>query len=79
MISAWSPGRKRCASCRASARPNNGESSGAVVQAMGVRSLRIGAPIDPGVPCTQALRRGEEINTFRVDIPHDADELERDR
>ena len=26
-----------------------------------------------------ALRRGEEINTFRVDIPHDADELERDR
>ena len=26
-----------------------------------------------------ALRRGEEINTFQVDIPRDADELEKDR
>jgi 3-dehydrotetronate 4-kinase len=32
-----------------------GETSGAVVQALGVRSLQIGAPIDPGVPWTQAL------------------------
>jgi uncharacterized protein YgbK (DUF1537 family) len=31
-----------------------GETSGAVVQALGVRSLRIGATIDPGVPWTQA-------------------------
>lgn len=29
-----------------------GETSGAVVQALGVRALRIGAQIDPGVPCT---------------------------
>jgi uncharacterized protein YgbK (DUF1537 family) len=34
-----------------------GETSGAVVQALGVQSLRIGAPIDPGVPWTQALGR----------------------
>ena len=27
-----------------------GETSGAVVSALGVRGLRIGAPIDPGVP-----------------------------
>jgi uncharacterized protein YgbK (DUF1537 family) len=32
-----------------------GETSGAVVQALGVRALRIGAPICPGVPWTQAL------------------------
>jgi uncharacterized protein YgbK (DUF1537 family) len=32
-----------------------GETSGAVVQALDVQSLRIGAPIDPGVPWTQAL------------------------
>ncbi len=31
-----------------------GETSGAVVQALGVRQLRIGAPICPGVPWTQA-------------------------
>lgn len=30
-----------------------GETSGAVVQALGVTQLRIGAPIDPGVPWTQ--------------------------
>ena len=33
-----------------------GESSGAVVQALGVHSLRIGAAICPGVPWTQAVR-----------------------
>jgi uncharacterized protein YgbK (DUF1537 family) len=32
-----------------------GETSGAVVQALGVTAMRIGAPIDPGVPWTQAL------------------------
>uniref|UniRef100_UPI0023513E03 nucleotide-binding domain containing protein n=1 Tax=Falsiroseomonas oryziterrae TaxID=2911368 RepID=UPI0023513E03 len=31
-----------------------GETSGAVVQRLGVRSLRIGAEIDPGVPWTYA-------------------------
>jgi uncharacterized protein YgbK (DUF1537 family) len=31
-----------------------GETSGAVVQALGVRQLRIGAPICPGVPWTQS-------------------------
>ena len=34
-----------------------GETSGAVVQALGVESLRIGATIDPGVPWTQASGR----------------------
>jgi uncharacterized protein YgbK (DUF1537 family) len=34
-----------------------GETSGAVVQALGVHTLRIGAPIDPGVPWTQAAGR----------------------
>lgn len=33
-----------------------GETSGAVVQALGVHTLRIGAAICPGVPWTQALR-----------------------
>ncbi len=32
-----------------------GETSGAVVQALGVRALRIGPQIDPGVPATLAL------------------------
>jgi uncharacterized protein YgbK (DUF1537 family) len=32
-----------------------GETSGAVVQALGVRALRIGAQIAPGVPCTVSL------------------------
>jgi 3-dehydrotetronate 4-kinase len=32
-----------------------GETSGAVVNALGVRGLRIGAQIDPGVPWTQSL------------------------
>jgi uncharacterized protein YgbK (DUF1537 family) len=35
-----------------------GETSGGVVQALGVKSLRIGAQIDPGVPATQSI--GEE-------------------
>jgi uncharacterized protein YgbK (DUF1537 family) len=34
-----------------------GETSGAVVQALGVYRLRIGAAIDPGVPWTQAEGR----------------------
>jgi uncharacterized protein YgbK (DUF1537 family) len=34
-----------------------GETSGAVVQALGVSQLRIGAAIDPGVPWTQAEGR----------------------
>ncbi|WP_313518914.1 nucleotide-binding domain containing protein, partial [Pseudomonas sp.] len=32
-----------------------GETSGAVVQALGVRALRIGEQIDPGVPATGAI------------------------
>ncbi len=32
-----------------------GETSGAVVQALGVRLLRIGAQIDPGVPATATI------------------------
>ena len=32
-----------------------GETSGAVVQALGLRALRIGPQIDPGVPATLAL------------------------
>jgi len=35
-----------------------GDLAGAVVQALGVKSLRIGAQIDPGVPATQSI--GEE-------------------
>lgn len=34
-----------------------GETSGAVVQALGVSQLRIGSTIDPGVPWTQAVHR----------------------
>ena len=34
-----------------------GETSGAVVQALQVQRLRVGAPIDPGVPWTQAEGR----------------------
>jgi 3-dehydrotetronate 4-kinase len=34
-----------------------GETSGAVVQALRVERLRVGAPIDPGVPWTQAAGR----------------------
>jgi hypothetical protein len=48
-----------------------GETSGAVVQALDVHALRIGAPIDPGVPWTQALGRagpaaaGAEVRQLR--------------
>ncbi|RAH38091.1 3-oxo-tetronate kinase [Halomonas sp. SL1] len=37
-----------------------GETSGAVVSALGVRTLRIGEQIDPGVPWTQAPLAGRE-------------------
>jgi uncharacterized protein YgbK (DUF1537 family) len=37
-----------------------GETSGAVVQALDVAALRIGAAICPGVPWTQALRAAGE-------------------
>jgi 3-dehydrotetronate 4-kinase len=37
-----------------------GETSGAVVQALGVRSLRIGSQIDPGVPATQSVSQDSE-------------------
>ncbi|MFM0321884.1 3-oxo-tetronate kinase [Caballeronia glebae] len=36
-----------------------GETSGAVVQALDVRSLRIGPQIDPGVPATQSIGANE--------------------
>jgi uncharacterized protein YgbK (DUF1537 family) len=32
-----------------------GETSGAVVQALGVKGLQIGAQIDPGVPATVSI------------------------
>ncbi|MXS19708.1 3-oxo-tetronate kinase [Pseudomonas oryzihabitans] len=38
-----------------------GETSGAVVQALGVQSLRIGAQIDPGVPATLGQVQGEPL------------------
>jgi len=38
-----------------------GETSGAVVERLGVRSLRIGAEIDPGVPWTYAQGRGPDL------------------
>ncbi|MDR6677334.1 3-oxo-tetronate kinase [Pseudomonas oryzihabitans] len=38
-----------------------GETSGAVVQALGVRTLRIGAQIDPGVPATLGQVQGEPL------------------
>ncbi|SAK97358.1 3-oxo-tetronate kinase [Caballeronia ptereochthonis] len=37
-----------------------GETSGAVVQALGVQTLRIGSQIDPGVPATQSIGTNEE-------------------
>ncbi|WP_329459160.1 3-oxo-tetronate kinase [Streptomyces sp. NBC_01497] len=39
-----------------------GETSGAVVEALGVRLLRIGPAIAPGVPWTAARRRGRTLN-----------------
>ncbi|MDR6233128.1 3-oxo-tetronate kinase [Pseudomonas oryzihabitans] len=38
-----------------------GETSGAVVKALGVRTLRIGAQIDPGVPATLGQVQGEPL------------------
>ncbi len=38
-----------------------GETSGAVVGRLGVRSLRIGSEIDPGVPWTLASGRGPDL------------------
>jgi uncharacterized protein YgbK (DUF1537 family) len=38
-----------------------GETSGAVVQALNVRSLRIGPQIDPGVPATQSIGEDGEL------------------
>jgi 3-dehydrotetronate 4-kinase len=38
-----------------------GETAGAVVSRLGVRSLRIGSEIDPGVPWTLATGRGETL------------------
>ena len=35
-----------------------GETSGAVVEALGVKSMRIGPEIDPGVPALVADRNG---------------------
>ena len=35
-----------------------GETSGAVVEALSVKALRIGSQIDPGVPAVQALPDG---------------------
>ena len=48
-----------------------GETAGAVVSRLGVRSLRIGAEIDPGVPWTyaegggRAAAAGAEVGQFR--------------
>ena len=36
-------------------RANSGETSGAVVEALGVTALRIGQEMDPGVPWTLSL------------------------
>jgi uncharacterized protein YgbK (DUF1537 family) len=38
-----------------------GETSGAVVQALGVRALQIGPQIDPGVPCTVTVGDGPPL------------------
>ncbi|OUL73700.1 3-oxo-tetronate kinase [Paraburkholderia hospita] len=38
-----------------------GETSGAVVQALGIRSLRIGPQIDPGVPATQSVATNDDV------------------
>ncbi|OUL94285.1 3-oxo-tetronate kinase [Paraburkholderia hospita] len=38
-----------------------GETSGAVVQALGIRSLRIGPQIDPGVPATQSVATNGDV------------------
>lgn len=38
-----------------------GETSGAVIQALGLQALRIGRQIDPGVPATQSLGDAEPV------------------
>jgi uncharacterized protein YgbK (DUF1537 family) len=38
-----------------------GETSGAVVQALGICSLRIGPQIDPGVPATQSVATNGDV------------------
>ena len=38
-----------------------GETSGAVIQALGIQALRIGAQIDPGVPATQSMGDAEPL------------------
>ena len=38
-----------------------GETSGAVVNALGIPALRIGSEIDPGVPWTVGFGNGPEI------------------
>ncbi len=38
-----------------------GETSGAVVNALGIRSLQVGPEIDPGVPWMKAEAVGQEI------------------
>ncbi|RZM03407.1 MAG: hypothetical protein EOP73_05825, partial [Variovorax sp.] len=38
-----------------------GETSGAVIQALGLQALRIGRQIDPGVPETQSLGEAEPL------------------
>ena len=47
-----------------------GETSGAVVDALGVKALKIGPPIDPGVPWTRSLGEpdaaaGAQVGQFR--------------
>jgi uncharacterized protein YgbK (DUF1537 family) len=38
-----------------------GETSGAVIQALGLQALRIGRQIDPGVPETQSLGEAQPL------------------
>ena len=43
-----------------------GETSGAVVKALGVTGLRIGPEIDPGVPCTAALQADGDARSLAL-------------
>ena len=43
-----------------------GETSGAVVKALGVKGLRIGPEIDPGVPWTVALQQSEQTKPLAL-------------
>jgi len=54
-----------------------GETAGACVQALGIRQLRIGPQIDPGVPWCHAAERGLHLalksgNFGKVDFFHRA-------